>query len=535
MRMRSKMGKRMRMGVRTAQEEENEDGGEDGGEGGDETDLDDEDGYDTIIPDRGDTTGNQSPYSHTKRPSELLVDRSLVAAHKLVECTSHPSSALRAGQQQDGCPIAAIAARLAGFCRTTGDGPEASADEAIESFRGNPLSDITGDLEGVLASVPVSASKDGVSKKLTEVVALEEALFRVQMESVEAKEDAGNVCHRPEAVSSRSDIDTPSSKSVPIRENLTPAPPSTFPPNTSPVKPLLDLDPYLESHKGPLEHRFWIYNQWKLNFDSEEGGMEKFKKANQRLLEQPAEFVKGLDTIVGVADVPHFTRSHGMPSIAAAYFPTVQRQSNKTEVIEDMQGIMKDTFIAYYRANQSRKPQWILFYRDEVSKDHFQRVFASEIKAVKRVCQSLEQKYNPKITITVMTKRHKTKIFVDKPGTNNADKSGNAMPGTVVDTTITHPFESDLDFLMSHAGILGTSCPAHYYVLLDENGLSGDVMHQFTYRPCYVYTRAARSVSLVPPTYYAHLLIYRARLRVLLKDRGAQESRAGDGWESDGG
>ncbi|KAJ3329444.1 Protein argonaute 10, partial [Gonapodya sp. JEL0774] len=265
---------------------------------------------------------------------------------------------------------------------------------------------------------------------------------------------------------------------------------------------------------------------------------------NQRLMEPPADFVKGLDIIVVGADVTHYT-GDDKPSIAAVvstidppltkYFPTVRLQSNKTEIIEDMQGIVKDALIAYYRTNQSRKPQRILFYRDGVSEvreifdqhyerlqaynnfgvaqGQFQAVFDSEIKAIKRACASLEKGYAPKITFTVMTKRHKTKIFVENPSPQNTDRSGNAQPGTVVDTTITHPYEYDF-YLMSHAGIQGTSRPAHYYVLLDENQLSADVLQQFTYRLCYVYSRATRSVSLVPPTYYAHLLAYRARLYV---------------------
>ncbi|KAJ3344342.1 Protein argonaute 10 [Gonapodya sp. JEL0774] len=245
------------------------------------------------------------------------------------------------------------------------------------------------------------------------------------------------------------------------------------------------------------------------------------------------------DIIVMGADVSHYTGDN-KPSIAAVvsswnrmaldvdkllrssqvatinpqltkYFPSVRLQTSKTEVIEKMQDIIKDSLLAYYRTNNGRKPKRILFYRDGVSEGQFQIVYDNEIKAMKRAFAELEKDYDPPITFTVMTKRHKTKIFVTNPG--DADRSGNAKPGTVVDTTITHPYEYDF-FLMSHSGIQGTSRPAHYYVLLDENNLSADVMQQFTYRLCYVYSRATRSVSLVPPTYYAHLLAYRVRIYV---------------------
>ena len=43
------------------------------------------------------------------------------------------------------------------------------------------------------------------------------------------------------------------------------------------------------------------------------------------------------------------------------------------------------------------------------------------------------------------------------------DKSGNCFAGTVVDRDVTHPTDHDF-YLQSHAGILGTSRPAHYSV-----------------------------------------------------------------------
>jgi hypothetical protein len=47
-------------------------------------------------------------------------------------------------------------------------------------------------------------------------------------------------------------------------------------------------------------------------------------------------------------------------------------------------------------------------------------------------------------------------------------KSGNVCPGTVVDSLVVHPYGYDF-FLVSHAGIQGTSRPCYYRVLLNEN------------------------------------------------------------------
>ncbi|MCE8166467.1 MAG: hypothetical protein I3270_02365 [Candidatus Moeniiplasma glomeromycotorum] len=56
-------------------------------------------------------------------------------------------------------------------------------------------------------------------------------------------------------------------------------------------------------------------------------------------------------------------------------------------------------------------------------------------------CQALEANYRPTITFVVVQKRHHTRFFpLDR---RDADRSGNCLPGTVVETGITHPFEFD--------------------------------------------------------------------------------------------
>lgn len=53
--------------------------------------------------------------------------------------------------------------------------------------------------------------------------------------------------------------------------------------------------------------------------------------------------------------------------------------------------------------------------------------------------------------------------------------------GTVVDRVITSPSESDF-FLISQAGLQGTSRPTHYHVVLDQNELSQDEIQEFSYQ-----------------------------------------------------
>ncbi|PWZ20615.1 Protein argonaute 12 [Zea mays] len=150
-------------------------------------------------------------------------------------------------------------------------------------------------------------------------------------------------------------------------------------------------------------------------------------------------------------------------------------------------------------------------YRDGVSEGQFSQVLLYEVDAIRKACASLEEGYLPPITFIVVQKRHHTRLFPeDHHAHGQMDRSGNILPGTVVDTKICHPSEFDF-YLCSHSGIQGTSRPAHYHVLFDENKFTADALQTLTYKLCYTYARCTRSVSIVPPAYYAHLAAFRAR------------------------
>lgn len=90
-------------------------------------------------------------------------------------------------------------------------------------------------------------------------------------------------------------------------------------------------------------------------------------------------------------------------------------------------------------------------------------VFA-ELLALRAACEEL--KIKPTITMIVVGKRHHVRFFPQN--SRDADRSGNCPAGTVVDREVAHPTEFDF-YLQSHGGLLGTSRPAHYSVLYDEN------------------------------------------------------------------
>jgi len=189
-----------------------------------------------------------------------------------------------------------------------------------------------------------------------------------------------------------------------------------------------------------------------------------------------------------------------------------QTSKDNVEIIEGMKDAVKELLREFYNNNRGKKPERIVFYRDGVSEGQFAEVLQTEFRAIKQACQEMGDpaaEYSPPVTLIIVQKRHHTRLFAANEG--ETERSGNILPGTVVDSDICHPFEYDF-FLNSHAGIQGTNKPAHYHVLVDENGFTPDTLQLLTYRFCFMYCRATRSVSLPPPAYYAHLAAFRGRM-----------------------
>ncbi|KAJ3291692.1 argonaute 1 [Borealophlyctis nickersoniae] len=168
-------------------------------------------------------------------------------------------------------------------------------------------------------------------------------------------------------------------------------------------------------------------------------------------------------------------------------------EPRRQDVIQDVQGMMIEHLNAFYEVYNMSV---FFFYHDGVSDGQFANVQFREVSDIALACREIHPEYAPKITFVVVQKRHSARFFpMDEKG---CDRSKNVKAGTVVDKTVVDP--NDFDFyLNSHAGIQGTSRPAHYYVLEDQNNFTSDALQQLTYRLCYLYARATRSVSVVPP------------------------------------
>ncbi|KAF3455136.1 hypothetical protein FNV43_RR05584 [Rhamnella rubrinervis] len=262
-------------------------------------------------------------------------------------------------------------------------------------------------------------------------------------------------------------------------------------------------------------------------------------------------FVTDVPTMIIGADVTHPNPGEdSSPSIAAVvasmdwpevtkYRGLVSAQTHREEIIQDLYKVVQDPkrglvhgglirdHLRAFRMATGYKPHRIIFYRDGVSEGQFSQVLLYEMDAIRKACASLEEGYLPPVTFVVVQKRHHTRLFpANHANRDQTDPSGNIQPGTLVETTICHPSEFDF-YLNSHAGIQGTSRPTHYHVLYDENRFTADALQGLTNNLCYTYARCTRSVSIVPPAYYAHLAAFRARYYI--------EGEYSDGGSTRGG
>ncbi|KAL1817283.1 hypothetical protein DCAR_0521706 [Daucus carota subsp. sativus] len=228
--------------------------------------------------------------------------------------------------------------------------------------------------------------------------------------------------------------------------------------------------------------------------------------------------VSKVPTIILGMDVSHGSPGQSdVPSIAAVvssrhwpliskYRASVRTQSPKVEMIDSLfkkvaddkdDGIMRELLLDFYTSSGKRKPDQIIIFRDGVSESQFNQVLNVELNQIIEACKFLDEKWCPKFTVIIAQKNHHTKFF--QPASPD-----NVPPGTVIDNRICHPRNNDF-YLCAQAGMIGTTRPTHYHVLLDEIGFSPDDLQEFVHSLSYVYQRSTTAISVVAPICYAHL------------------------------
>ena len=61
----------------------------------------------------------------------------------------------------------------------------------------------------------------------------------------------------------------------------------------------------------------------------------------------------------------------------------------------------------------------------------------NEVEAIQRACSVLDSSYRPLVTFVAVQKRHHARFFPTQR--EDADRSGNILPGTVIESGVTHP------------------------------------------------------------------------------------------------
>ncbi|MBW0499433.1 hypothetical protein O181_039148 [Austropuccinia psidii MF-1] len=249
-------------------------------------------------------------------------------------------------------------------------------------------------------------------------------------------------------------------------------------------------------------------------------------------------------TMVMGADVTHPGFDSAEPSIAAltgstnhmgaGYAAEFSVQPGRQEIISQLHLMAKELLIKFAQRNNKALPDRLIFYRDGVSEGQFSQVLSKEVPLVRRAIQEVNQlpqlkgrTVNVRLTYIICGKRHHFKFGPTLEGQKrDADRSGNLLPGVIVDSDITHPFDFDW-YGLSHAGLLGTSRASHYTVLVDDNNFKPDEIQTITYHLCYTYSRATRAVSIATPAYYAHHVCTRIK-KLLLPDEGPEATNSND-------
>nr|CAD1839541.1 unnamed protein product [Ananas comosus var. bracteatus] len=275
-----------------------------------------------------------------------------------------------------------------------------------------------------------------------------------------------------------------------------------------------------------------------LKINSKLGGMNSLLAIEHTrglpIVDQTPTMILGMDVSHGSpgrSDVPSIAAVVGSRQwpLISRYRASVRSQSPKVEMIDSLfkpqangkdDGIIRELLVDFYKTSGARKPSQIIIFRDGVSESQFNQVLNIELNQIIQAFEHLGEKSLPKFTVIVAQKNHHTKLF-------QADAPENVPPGTVVDSKIVHPRNFDF-YMCAQAGMIGTSRPTHYHVLLDEIGFSVDNLQKFVHSLSYVYQRSTTAISVVAPICYAHLAAQQMSQFVKFEDITETSSGQGD-------
>ncbi|XP_062082380.1 protein argonaute 4-like [Humulus lupulus] len=279
-----------------------------------------------------------------------------------------------------------------------------------------------------------------------------------------------------------------------------------------------------------------------LKINAKLGGLNSFLAVERNsmipVVSKSPTLILGMDVShgsPGQSDIPSIAAvvsSRNWPSISR-YRASVRTQSPKVEMIDSLfkpvgkedEGIIRELLVDFFTSSAKRKPDQIIIFRDGVSESQFNQVLNIELDQIIEACKFLDESWNPKFVVIIAQKNHHTKFF-------QQSNPENVPPGTIIDNRICHPKNNDF-YLCAHAGMIGTTRPTHYHVLLDEVGFSADDLQELVHSLSYVYQRSTTAISVVAPICYAHLAA--AQVGQFMKFEDSSETSSSHGGMSSAG
>ncbi|KZV70736.1 Piwi-domain-containing protein [Peniophora sp. CONT] len=189
----------------------------------------------------------------------------------------------------------------------------------------------------------------------------------------------------------------------------------------------------------------------------------------------------------------------------AKYYSFMDVQPPRVERIENLRDLIYTALQRWWTVNGKRLPQRIIYFRDGISEGQYVDTGEYEElhirQAWERAAKELNLPFKFDFTFIVVEKRHHLR-FLPHVGQQTLD---NIPPGLLVeDQVISRVYDNF--YLVSQAGILGTSRPSHYVVLKRNPTITLAMIQDLSYYLCHVCARTTRSVALPAPVHYADLL-----------------------------
>ncbi|KAI7734630.1 hypothetical protein M8C21_018974, partial [Ambrosia artemisiifolia] len=204
-----------------------------------------------------------------------------------------------------------------------------------------------------------------------------------------------------------------------------------------------------------------------------------------------------------VPSVAAIVSSRKWPLISR-YRASVRAQSARVEMIDALfkpvsqgkdEGMIRELLMDFYQSTHKLKPKHIIIFREGVSECSFDQVLNIELEQIMQACKFLDGAWDPKFLVIVAQRRHHTRFFQPRC-------EANVPAGTIVDTKVCHRKNNDF-YLCAHDGLIGTTRPTHYHVLLDQIGFLTDDLQELVHSLSYVYQRSTFAKSVVAPICYA--------------------------------